>query len=487
MRWILSILFCACTIFAQPGVSIGSGVSIGGGTPLPVINLGTQSGVDCTGTSDSSSGINTVFSSLTGHKLVIPYGCKLQVTSQLVIQGQTDFSIEGAGFMPNQASAAPFIFGCSGAAGPVLYINRSGYWKISNFGVYAKGASCSSSFTGSVVWSNLGTGGFTSTYSIVEGMSLETNPNGAKISGYFGLGLGMNSSGIVTQAPNPNEEQLTFRDNFVHCQNSPASYGLWMFAANADNGSAINNRMDSCFQAIRIEGGDLKLIEKNHFDSNGNYSVFGANGAGIYISSCASGVMSINANEFGDGGPMLNTNNDTYTATCPLFITGNWIGISDMAPAAFPVNLIVPGDTPALVEGNQFFLTTSTTQVAIGSSSQSNCSFGPVGRLMDIGNTINDGSKVGGWTGCVGMGGVLPYQNGEYHQFSPSGRKTLVIEQSGNNADLRNASQVYAYPDATSSSVTCDRVGHIWFDTTTSTTVEKHCLNVSGILTWVTK
>ncbi len=473
------------TLHAQ-GVSFGAGVRIGG-NPLTVINLGVQSGVDCSGTSDSAAGINTVLASLSGKDVVIPVGCTLRVNSQLTIQGQTDFVFEGAGFMPNQGAETPVIFGCSGSTGPVLYINRSSYFEIKNFGVYAKGTACSSSFTGGIAWANTGAGGYTSTYAHFYGLALEPNPNGSTISGFFGVGVGVSSSGIGGSS-GPNMEQAVFENNFIHCQNSANSKGIWMDAGNADNGGAINNRIDSCFQAIRQDAGNLKLIEKNHFASNGNFSVFGTNGASVYISTCSSGGISIIANESSDGGPFFNSNNDLAGGGCQVSIIGNVIGVSDLGSAAYPVNLgaFISPEGPYTLISNQIFITANTTATAIGSSSQTSCAHGPLGQLVDISNTINDLTKVGGWTGCVDGSIILPFQSGEYHQFSPLGNKTILVER-GAGAEAATQTMTYAFPDVTANTQTCDKIGRIWYDTTTTTTALKVCLNVSGTLTWVTK
>ena len=487
----MKLIFCYAAITALVSGQAIKGVSLNGipnqsvgSSVLPVVNLGVQPGVDCTGANDSSSGINTAFSSLTGTKVVIPVGCTLRVNSQISISGQTNFEIEGEGFQPNQNSIGPYIYGCSGSAGPILYINRSSYYYIHNFGVYAKGDSCTSNFTGSMSWANSGSGGFTSTFSKIENMVFTTNRHGTMISGYFGFGVGVDGTG--SGEAGPNLEQFTFRDNYIHCQSSPGSYGVWVFGDNADNGSAVNNRLSSCFQGIRIDAGNLKLIEKNHFDNAGSFSTFGTNGAAIYLSGCTSGGMSIIANESGDGGPFINTDNDIAGGGCPINLIGNYMGVSDLGPSAYPINLGVysSGGIYTLI-GNQLFMTASTTATAIGSSAQMNCGFGPLGSLVDIDNIINDLTKVGGWSGCLDGATLRSFQHGEYHQNSPLGTKAIVSE-SLTPTSIADPF-VYAYPDVSSTTPDCDKIGRTWFNTTTTTTVMSVCLNVAGTPTWVTK
>jgi hypothetical protein len=472
-KLLLVVALSAASLVAQ---SVGGGISQGGGgvggsgtaisgTPAspqlaqwtdathvkgldkPAVDVRDTAGVDCTGATDSSSGLNTLFGSISGKKVVIPAGCTLQVQSQLLISGQTDFLIEGQGFQPNQVSNGPTIFGCSGAAGPVLYINRSSYYQLKNFGVIAKGSSCTSSFTGSIAWANNGAGGFTSTFAKFTGMAVASNMISTAISGYFGFGVGIGSAG--TAVASTNLEQAVFEDNWVHCQNSASSKGIWMDGANADNGAAINNRFSGCFQAIRQDAGNLKLIEHNHFGADANFSVFGANGADIFVASCSSGGMTILANEASDGGPFLNQNNDTTATVCPMTLSGNYLGISDIAAAAYPINLGT-GVNPYTLIGNQINLTATTTATVIGSSSQSSCGSGPLGQLVDVSNTIINLGNAAGWSGCNNGSAVIPFQGGEYHNSSPLGSGTVSAEGSAPTAAAK------------SDTLWADATGHRW-------------------------
>jgi hypothetical protein len=119
--------------------------------------------------------------------------------------------------------------------------------------------------------------------------------------------------------------------------------------------------------------------------------VFGANGADIYVGSCASGPISIMYNEATDGGQFINTANDAaggLGCTGGVNVVGNDIGISDYNAAnTFPINL---GTTAAvyLVEGNQINLTQAPTGTVIGSNSQG--AFGPQGTMYEWANTLQN-------------------------------------------------------------------------------------------------
>jgi hypothetical protein len=343
-------------------------------------------GVDCTGASDSSSALNTLFTGISNRVVDFPQTCQIRADHQVVIFGQYGFVLRGMGDRPGVGGYnGPAIFGCNGTAGPVVYINRSGYGRIEGLGIYPKGSgACSSSnFTGSLQIDNSGTGGVTGHQIILDHLSLTTSPQGGAVSGYTGLSI---TSGGLSN----NNEQIVLKNSWVHCQNSPNSYGIDLEAGASDNDKAENNDISSCFQGIRHAAGNMRMLG-NMFTANGNYSVFGANGADIYIGSCASGPISILYNEATDGGQFINTANDAaggLGCTGGVNVVGNDIGISDYNVAnTYPINL---GTTAAvyLVEGNQINLTQAPTGTVIGSNSQG--AFGPQGTMYEWANTLQN-------------------------------------------------------------------------------------------------
>ena len=166
-----------------------------------------------------------------------------------------------------------------------------------------------------------------------------------------------------------------------------------------------------------MEGGNPR-IENNLF-GNGAYSIFGPNGADIFISEgCASPPLNILYNEASDGGPFINSNNDTSGGCNEINIIGNVIGINDISSSAYPINLGTIGGLSSglyLLEGNSINITGRTNRSVIGSSSQSNCAHGPLGTLIDIGNINQMPAHSGGWSGCVGG---YDFQGGHLQEFS---------------------------------------------------------------------
>jgi hypothetical protein len=365
-------------------------------------------GVDCSGATDSSAALNALFSGISNRVVDFPQTCQIRADHQVVIFGQYGFVLRGMGDRPGVGGFnGPALFGCNGSAGAVLYVNRSGYGRIEGLGIYPKGPSgvCSSSnFTGSIQIDNSGTGGVTGHQIILDHMALTTSPLGGALSGYTGLAI---TSGGLSN----NNEQIVLKNSWVHCQNSPNSYGIDLEAGASDNDKAENNDFSSCYQGIHHGYGNMRIIG-NMFTANGNYSVFGANGAAIFLGQCASGPVSILYNEETDGGQFINSANDAgggLGCTGGVNVIGNDIGISDYDVAnTYPVNL---GTTAAayLVEGNQIHLNQVPTTHVIGSKSQG--TYGPLGTMYEWGNTLQNTNGTALGICCQTPG----FQAGEVH------------------------------------------------------------------------
>jgi hypothetical protein len=385
----------------------------------PVLDVRDISGVDCTGATDSSTGLNTFFASLSGLTVEFPPGvpCKIRANNQIVIQGQTGFKITGDGSTPY--NNGPEIFGCGTSnTGAVLYINRSSLWKLEGFDIEAQGPSCTSTFTQSLQVDNTGSSGYTATDTLIDRMSFSSSWSGTAIANYIG----------INHTSSPNGESFRVRDSLIQCQNSSGSYGINLAGPNQDNAELLHNTINDCFQAIRLTGGNAR-IANNLMGGDGAYSKFGVNGAAIFVSSCASPPLNIVNNEQDTGGPFLNSNNDTTVGfNCGLInITGNVIGISDLSSTAYPINLGAGAGT-FILQGNIVNLTGTTSQSVIGSSASTNCAYGPLGYLIDIGNVNQNPSNSGGWSGCVGG---QDFQLGHLQELS---NNAGIIQTSGSMA-----------------------------------------------------
>jgi hypothetical protein len=395
-------------------------------------------GIDCTGATDSSTALNTLFTNISQKEVDFPQTCQIRADHQVVIFGQVSFVLHGVGDRPGAGGfGGPSIFGCNGAAGPLLYINRSGFGRIEGIGIYPKGpvGTCaSSSFTQSVQVDNTGGGGVTTHDIIFDHDALTTNPQGTAVSGYIGLQL--------TSAGANNGEMIILRNSWLHCQNAANSIAFDNEAAASDKDTVEYNTINNCFIGTKLVGGNT-TVQHNLFGSVGDFSVFGANGGAIWIGGCTSGALNILYNEHDSGGPFINSNNDTSGGCGELTIIGNALGISDIQNTAYPVNV---GTTNGfyLFMANRILLTQSINQYLIGSSSQSGLNHGPLGVLWDLGTIL--GQSASTYLGVTNLG--APFQSGE---FSSSGGSNVVLGQAGTNTLVDSFNHSYSPANANTS------------------------------------
>jgi hypothetical protein len=384
--------------------------------PKPSIDV-RDAGADCTGATDSSRALNTLFMNITGKRVIIPNGCQLKVLTGLVLNGQSSFVIEGnnhQGVVPGGSS----IGGCNGSAtGVVLTINRSAYFELRDFALYNMLPGCSSTnFTQNILFTNTGSGGVTPTYARFQGLSLSTSLNGISQKNYVGFEVGGGQ----------NLEQVTLEDNLIVCQNSPNSYGVWQDGGNADDFLVMRNRIEGCFQAVRADTNSVSVIN-NHLSSNGNYSVFGANGANIYLGNLIYPTNIISNNET-DGGPFLNMGNNCSASTpnSPVNIQGNYIGPSDMASNQYIIGAGCSFSNPLTLVSNRIVSISSPAPKAVVGNSVYSSPNGAYGSMIQHGNTF----------GFVGT--PFPFEDSTHWQwgeFEPdSGLNTFDLIYSHRNA-----------------------------------------------------
>jgi hypothetical protein len=347
----------------------------------PSIDVRDIPGVDCTAATDSSTGLNTLFTNISNKRVTIPNGCQLKVVAAgLLIQGQTNFILEGNGHQPfNAPSNAAMIGGCNGTvSGPVLTINQSAYFELRDFGVVSvlTGHGCSSSgFNQGVLFTNTGSGGYTPTYAKFRGLTISPTLSG----GTWGANWIGFEAGTV-----PNLEQVTLEENIVTCNNSPNSYGIWANGGNADDFKVINNRIGNCFHGIHAQG-DSITATGNHLSGNGNYSIFGANGAAFYLGGMSYPV-NILANDLTDGGPFINSATDCTDGNltnAPINIEGNYIAPGDIDTSQYIINAGCSA-IPITLRGNH--ISTYTVPKAVIGNSANSGATGAYGQLIAQGN-----------------------------------------------------------------------------------------------------
>jgi hypothetical protein len=382
-----------------------------------------DAGVDCTGLTDSYAALNAWLNQ-SGVTLVWPKGCTARTDTQIVIQAQAALRVLG----PDNPYLGPYIFGCNGAAGAVLKMNRSQAITLEGFGVspWNNSPGCPggvSNFTGSIEVANSGGGGVTTQSIHLKNMYLADTQTGSHgtVPGYFGLKI----------AGDANQEDITIEGGKIQCHSSAGSYGVWSLGPNQGETVISPRFISHCYQGVRIEGGDIAAIRGIIFDNIGTYSVYGANGASIYLG--AGSVKEIAFNINGEGsGQFINSGNDVtgFGATGTTRIHGNQITINDMSPSVYAVNL---GTTAATIDfSNNLLRNLTGTPLAksvLGSDSQCSGTCPPLGTLYHRGNVYSASGQ--GWTG--GMYPPRGFQSGVYGPDFQSRSKTMgpIIQGSG--------------------------------------------------------
>jgi hypothetical protein len=412
------------------GVVAGSVlVSAGVGNPpiyqtKPIIDVRDVLGIDCTGASDSSAALNTLLTNVSRKHVIWPVSCPIRADNQIVISGQSSVWIDGGASEPQHPSNGPLLFGCNGATGPLLYINRSGYVRISGLNIEAKGQSCTSNFTGSVGIDNSGGTGVTTTHIFLDHNGFATNWAGAAITNYIGVNVGISGQ---------NMEDIRLHDNSIACQNSSNSYGVRWAGLNADTGEIYHNSINGCYQGARIETGQVSLLF-NKFGGNGDKTAFPTGGASIYLGGSV-GPLLIEENNSAEGsGQFINSGNDAsgVGAANTVTLIGNFWQTDRMYTNLYGVNLGTTGQT-FILEGNKFSSVGTSTKPCVGSDSQGNDGQGypngPLGRLIDLGGNTCDQTMLQSQLSGNSYG---YFQSGESHPYGTVGTNWTLQAKGAN-------------------------------------------------------
>lgn len=316
---------------ANGSVLLSNGVSRPGVyQSKPVIDVRDIAGVDCTGTTDSSTALNalTVVDGIT-RKTLSFRGCpSIRLTSQWLIKGQafTEIDLGGIFATGGAAQGGTDIFGCSGTADAVIRIDDSGFSYFHGGTIEAKGSSCTSSFVGSIRVTNSQTGGYTSTRNTFNNLFLTSNAGGAAITGYYGFKLD----------GSPNQEGFGLHHLDVQCQISSGSYGIWVNDQNADSTDLDQeSNISGCYQGVRVDAGTFRA-RNSHIAGNGSYAIYGAGGANFYEgqNGCFQEISNIVSAE--TSGAFLNGSGSNGIA-CWRSIHNNAIGFPTIDPALYPI------------------------------------------------------------------------------------------------------------------------------------------------------
>ena len=349
--------------------------------PANVIDARFISGVDCTGTTDSSAALNALTSTadtITSKTLSFR-GCpQIRLDSQWLIHGQEFAEIDlGDNFNTSMAPANPsgtVIQGCNGAAGPVVIVDRSGYINFHGGSISAKKNTCTSSFTAALQFTNSGSGGYTSTAAYVHDIGLYYNPQGQSAANFIGFEI----------HGTPNQEEFHLDHVFINCVNGSNSIGFYNNDGNADSTLIENSASDNCMWSYRNDAGSVKLV---HSESTGaQYSVFGA-GASVL-----KGPFTVDGLICGDGaGTLLQPNAGVNGSASLKGVACAVNGSSAVDPNQYfidPGNS--QGNTLILLDGNYFVVEPGANPLnntIIGVNGISG-SLGPMGSFIQTSSVV---------------------------------------------------------------------------------------------------
>jgi len=432
----LSLATLAQRNFGEVSVSSNDGASLNADlNKRSVVNVSYVPAVDCTGTRDSSAALNHLFDArlggnINGKYVIIPSLCQLRADHQVTVFGQSHFVMDG------QGRPGGSIFGCNGSTGALLLISRSGHAEIRGLEVYTKGVACRSSFTHSILVSNGGAGGVTTTDLKFVNMSIHPSSGGIAVTNYVGIGFGINGE--------QNAEDMRISDSTIACSNSPNSYGVDIEGGNSDDDEIYHNIITGCFQNVRVLAGGARIVN-NKFSGGGNFERFGAGGSTIWVRGCAPPLL-ILGNEAAEGsGQFINSNNDRGGFGCQMLILGNqWTlaGGGSIDPNVYPVNLNSGGADNQVVIGNSFNAGGATSKPIIGSDRRAPS--GPLGSLVEFGNEV-----------LHDTGGILNAHT------PPFAQGTLSFGKSVEGAS--SIQTLFSLQTPSSSSTSCT-AGQIWAD-----------------------
>ncbi len=320
-----------------------------------------HAGVDCTGATDSSTALNYLTSTadtVTG-TTISGRGCPmLRLDSTWLIHGQefleVDLGSKGQGGTTggNPGSAGRIqggtvIFGCNGAAGPLIQWDRSGYGKFHGGTLATRGGSggsnawCASNFTESIRTTNSGSGGYTSTANQFYDLVLTTSATGGVPQTNF---IGFRIEGT------PNQENYRLQNVTIFCNGSTGSKGFYSTDGNADSTTWDGGGVNGCYRMIQMDAGYLRLLHTNN-SYNGTYSIFGPGGASIGQSrGCVGDIV---GNVFAEGSGTLIRSGTGGAFGCNNYLRGNAATPGDIDPSVHFIELGLQVGTLSL-EHNAF-------------------------------------------------------------------------------------------------------------------------------------
>jgi len=257
----------------------------------PIKYLVDMAGVDCSGVSDSYAALSVLATADTFTQTTLSgRGCSaVCVSQQLLIHGQEFFELDlgdwgQGGVGPTYPFGGTTIAACPGATftGPVIRVDRSGYSNIHGGRIVAKfGDTNPPAATGSIEYTNSGSGGYTSTHNNLSNTLLSYGYSGSAIPNYRAYQI----------VGGPNQEEFRLENVVMNCGQGSGTIGFYSNDPNADSTNWDGGGLIGCFQAVNLSGAVLRMRNLNS-TFNGGASIFGSGvGAALIVLANGSVVM----------------------------------------------------------------------------------------------------------------------------------------------------------------------------------------------------
>ena len=345
-------------------------------------------GVDCTGTNDATSIVNSytnVQDNIEGQHILIPAGCIVSLQSgQWQIYGNEGWVLEGAG---GPLANRPSIIKYCGSGGPdsTLKIERSGGWTVRGLMIQSGGCGAGTTANGVIV-DNDRSGGYTTTDGLFDRVEINASVNTPN---WIGLALGI-ISGV-------NVEDIRMVNSIVGCANSSNGTGI------ATGVGSFNTKLEEFHHNNIVQCPSAGLSQ-----ANGGFFLEGMDAYGntpdIQLSSGSDptyiqDVVSESPYIFNAG------YGDNYPATMVASHEG-WAGSLSAGYCGLDLHNVGGGDYLFIGDGIDTPPTTTSFPVCAGTN----------GHLMFIGSTMySEGLGLGGGNGTVASGPTFVLPSG--HNF----------------------------------------------------------------------
>lgn len=413
--------------------------------------------------------------------LDFPAGLQMRITATINLHNRYGLRLSGLTSMfggPSMGTAAPTFYWDGADGGKMFDIDRSQNLLIEGLTWYSSMTQSNNPTKGAAriinVDQTIGGGGITSNikFDRIAAIGAQARTDVFVIS--------------FAEHSGQNVEHMTVSNSFIACSNGRSSYGIVIGGSyNAKNHVYERNTITNCGTGIYITNGSANIYN-NQFNLTdidifasaidpiviqGNDSENSVNFLRVQVNNSV--VVMSNRIAASNPAPNEGAIQILGGGGSALSLIGNYWDVSDIAGFAF-----TPGQGGTVISSGNFYPNLAKT-LAGARAGGYYAKFR--GDLFGYSDVIPEGT-----TGPYGGGpaGWIAPQNGTLIEATgrPGPESNPKKSLSENGGEYR-----YVLPDVQASAPPCSYISRVWYDTSSSSTVVKDCLSVSGTLTWVAR